>query len=75
MTQNRKQSTLKLNQKQTKKLSLYELREGGKEGRILTCTYMYMCTHIATALASASVYIGPILVCIYLRIVLKSEHV
>ena len=36
---------------------------------------MYMCTHIATALASASVYIGPILVCIYLRIVLKSEHV
>ena len=36
---------------------------------------MYMCTHITTALAFASVYIGPILVCIYLRIVLKSEHV
>ena len=35
---------------------------------------MYMCTHITTALAFASVYIGPILVCIYLRIVLKSEH-
>ena len=66
MAQNRKQSTLKLNRKQTKKSTLYEPREGGKEGGVLICIHMYMCTHMTITSVFAFVYMGFIFVCIYL---------
>ena len=47
MAQNRKQNTLKRNRKQTKKSTLYELREEGKEGGILYA-HICICARIPT---------------------------
>ena len=55
--------------------TMYEPREGGKEGGMLICTYMHMCMHMTTTPEFAFVYMGFIFVWTYLGIVLKSEHV
>ena len=54
---------------------MYEPREGGKEGGMLICMYMRMCMHMTTTPVFAFLYITFIFVCMYLGIVLKSEHV